>query len=601
MMLNRFNQKLSELMRVLPFDSSISVFFNDKQLVTSGDGTRQLSLFYDKLKQESPDFTCDCLHLDEQASSFQIYDRFLMFVYPIRNAGSIFVKIDRTKLEQSLEKSSQVFNNVVHITTEKGEVVAVSQSFPLSVNVQQLKDGQPVVIEGKRFTPIHIAMNGLQYTILYAESNLQQKIRKVNVFTLTTFLAFFLIAFGLLAANITLYRPIKSTISKLLSSTQLMKRTLDQQQTIMDQNALLRYATASPDDSIPDIDSKLRSKYRNGYILTCYFEEAKNGAKTTIANEMFGQLLADHYSFHKLLHRADADTYFLYNTPPDGITGTLTPILDHLSSKGYFVLCGVSAYIRDIAHIHNALQQSMRAIDNYSFNWGASYHIAEYHGKPTNGLHAPVALSIEKEQELIAYVLKGNQDSLKDFFSCTIYSLVKKMTYRESFGLFRYLNDLMNVIAASKKVNHHDSESIYSDISMIRNPELAYEELVRKYDSLTAHASVQDLSLYEKIVEFIDKNYNSDLSLTYIADRFSITSVYLSSYFKKHSGYNISYYIMLVRIKAALAQFRQNHHLTIKEIGERVGYSSEKTFTRHFKKINGTTPSQYLKFISEES
>lgn len=599
-MLIQFNQKLNELGRLLPFESSIFVYFKDKGYVTSADGSRQLDLFYEKLSLESADFTCKCLHLIEQSDTFQNYDRFMTYVYRINNVGSIIVKINKSGLERDLRKSAQVLDNMIWITTENGGMVAGNSRYTADLRHQLQSEASSFVIDDKKYSSIQMTLNKFKYTVLYPESILQQKIRQANQYTMLLFMAFLIISIGLLMANMTIYRPIKSTITSLNSTNQKMKQALNEQNTIMEQNALLRLASDTSQDIPLEMLQALHNVYNNGYILT-FFIETHRGTSLEHAYKTLEQHLFAYFTVHKLINRMDAGTYLIYNMNPVDMSRELPVILDKIVSEGYFIMCGISGYMTDISMIHQAIQESTQAIEQHPYNWEAAYHIANFTDH-TLIQETSIALSIDKEQELIAYVLKGNQESLRQFFAGTVRSLMKRMTYQDIRILHRYLNDLFNVIISSKKIKTtHLGEALKLDLSSARNPEVIYMELLHKYDALTSYSTNQDLTLYDKIVIFIDENYNKDLSLTIIADQFNITTVYLSSYFKKNSGYNITHYVKNVRMNAALKQQNQYPHLTIKEIADRVGYFSEQTFTRHFKKTFGTTPTQYMKIPMENA
>jgi len=104
--------------------------------------------------------------------------------------------------------------------------------------------------------------------------------------------------------------------------------------------------------------------------------------------------------------------------------------------------------------------------------------------------------------------------------------------------------------------------------------------------------------MYDAITQMINENYTSDLYLDIIANKFNITPEYLSSYFKKHLGINITTYINNVRIEKAKALLC-NTALTIKDIGGKVGFANVNTFIRIFKNVTGTTPGKYKKVSVE--
>ena len=95
--------------------------------------------------------------------------------------------------------------------------------------------------------------------------------------------------------------------------------------------------------------------------------------------------------------------------------------------------------------------------------------------------------------------------------------------------------------------------------------------------------------------EYISKHLKEPLTLSTVADIFSITPVYLSSWFKKNMGVNFSSYIAAARMERAIKLLCKQNSPKIHEIAAEVGIDSTATFIRQFKKHTGTTPSQYQK------
>ena len=85
------------------------------------------------------------------------------------------------------------------------------------------------------------------------------------------------------------------------------------------------------------------------------------------------------------------------------------------------------------------------------------------------------------------------------------------------------------------------------------------------------------------------------LSLETIAAAFDITPVYLSSWFKKNMGINLSTHIANVRMEEAKRLLVENRSLKVQEVAETVGIPSISTFIRQFKNYTGITPDQYRK------
>lgn len=98
--------------------------------------------------------------------------------------------------------------------------------------------------------------------------------------------------------------------------------------------------------------------------------------------------------------------------------------------------------------------------------------------------------------------------------------------------------------------------------------------------------------LYGRIIALIEAEYgDNNLGLTLIAERLHLNPIYISSFYKKHCGENITETITKIRIGHAKRLLTEG--LTIQEISLRVGYASNIVLTKIFKKMEGITPGKY--------
>ena len=104
-------------------------------------------------------------------------------------------------------------------------------------------------------------------------------------------------------------------------------------------------------------------------------------------------------------------------------------------------------------------------------------------------------------------------------------------------------------------------------------------------------------SLISKVKDYIDDNYNRNISLTGISKDFGISSGYLSSLFCEFIGLNFIDYLSNLRIQKAKTLLK-NSDLRIYEIAEKVGYNDAYYFSTAFKKIVGINPTDYREKLS---
>jgi two-component system response regulator YesN len=98
-------------------------------------------------------------------------------------------------------------------------------------------------------------------------------------------------------------------------------------------------------------------------------------------------------------------------------------------------------------------------------------------------------------------------------------------------------------------------------------------------------------------IDYIESHYSKDLSLDIIADQMKITSGYLSSYFRDKTGIRFTDYLNEYRLNKAKTLLQETN-FKIHEVSEKVGYQNVNSFIRIFKKMNGSTPSDFRRNIA---
>ena len=112
------------------------------------------------------------------------------------------------------------------------------------------------------------------------------------------------------------------------------------------------------------------------------------------------------------------------------------------------------------------------------------------------------------------------------------------------------------------------------------------------------YADVSEMSATEKkiyaITSYIHTHHTEDLSLEYLAQKFFISSCYLSHQFKDVTGFTLTDYVQMTRVRN-VQSLLVGTDIPITEAAARCGFTSFSQFNRVFQKHIGMSPSQFRK------
>lgn len=95
----------------------------------------------------------------------------------------------------------------------------------------------------------------------------------------------------------------------------------------------------------------------------------------------------------------------------------------------------------------------------------------------------------------------------------------------------------------------------------------------------------------EGALEYINKNYTSDISLSEVAKRFSVSAEHLSRSFKERTGFGFLEYVSVLRLKLAEYMLIHEPGKSVLEIAYACGFNDSNYFSTKFKSKYGIPPS----------
>ena len=100
-----------------------------------------------------------------------------------------------------------------------------------------------------------------------------------------------------------------------------------------------------------------------------------------------------------------------------------------------------------------------------------------------------------------------------------------------------------------------------------------------------------------RIIEFIIREYQEDISAPVIARAVSMNETYMQKLFKKEMGETLLEYITKYRISQSIALMR-NTNMKFVDIAAQVGFNNRQTFYNAFREFTGYNPLRFKKFLS---
>lgn len=103
-----------------------------------------------------------------------------------------------------------------------------------------------------------------------------------------------------------------------------------------------------------------------------------------------------------------------------------------------------------------------------------------------------------------------------------------------------------------------------------------------------------DKTTPERIVEYLQENYQGDISLTDIATRFNLSESYVSRVIKEATGTSFKNYTNALKVDKA-KELLSTGKYKVNEVSEMVGCNNVNTFIRIFKQFEGQSPGQFMR------
>src|SRR5690606_34100704 len=110
--------------------------------------------------------------------------------------------------------------------------------------------------------------------------------------------------------------------------------------------------------------------------------------------------------------------------------------------------------------------------------------------------------------------------------------------------------------------------------------------------SQTQHPSSRSLILMDKVIQYIESNYQEEVTLRQLCELARMSERNLLMLFKEATGVSPIDYLIRPRLARA-SELLRREDLSITEVAYRSGFQDSNYFARRFKRATGLRPSEY--------
>lgn len=273
-----------------------------------------------------------------------------------------------------------------------------------------------------------------------------------------------------------------------------------------------------------------------------------------------------------------------------GIGNQITKYVDSINNEEVYIVIG-----KPLAHfqkIHMEYQQ-MEEVLGYKFYLEGGEIL--YTEDDYNLYNQPPELMDNLVTRIYEHIEQNEFENLIN--SIKMFFTFLKNNNRLSIIYVKYIfTNIMNRLY--KKINNKNYKQMEEVMKLIAESNNMF--LLKEYviSAITNMCSTEEIhqtakqKVMEQVIDIIQKEYDKDISLDYIAKQVYLSSNYLSCIFKQSMGESLVKYINRIRLEEAKRLLSQTN-IKIIDVGKKVGFSNNSYFCTIFKNNCGISPSKY--------
>lgn len=314
-------------------------------------------------------------------------------------------------------------------------------------------------------------------------------------------------------------------------------------------------------------------------------------------NNIAEEILGDYYKCE--VFGVDDDIAVVLNFDERQDETHLKELLKSIKSNINSYMCftvtiGIGSNYKKISGIHSSYNEALQCLESRFF-LGEDSIIC--YGDINTSESEQMVLPIEEEKQIIVALKTGDREELKTAYDIFFEDISKNKNPKHALDSCTALLFSIYHLCIERNININEvmnQNSLFEEIAKLDTvhqlKSRLFETINTVFDKLNKGKSFN--KIISMAVEFINQNYQKDISLEIIAQELHFSAGYVGLLFKQSMGMSFVDYLHKVRIGKA-CEILRDYRLKTYEVSNQVGYFDEKYFTQIFKKITGMTFTQY--------
>lgn len=547
----------------------------------------------------------------------------IAYVSPLPNGvqgkvlGSIIVFIDQSDITGLFQRLVVKGNGYAYIQDGQGQLIAptfspveLARGMTLPASFEGKVGSSFQQLGGKSMLVSHSRsdQNGWTYVAAQSSEIVLAKAEAIKR-TILTF-ASITLGLGVLAAFFLAYRNSRPLLELMSSLSELRNRIEHQlpllRATVLDR--LLKGYYKSEDDALAAVrEGRMQLRFGGYFAVAASVSCDERYADTEELREFLASRLKVWFDGCDYVLNMDRDRADLIvscpEDDPDALRSGLKRRWDEQSGllqgeNGMFVTLGIgrmTASLLELWRSHNDARQALE----YHIPTGRGDMIWYEERVQDSGYYY---YPLDLELKLVQTVKNGDSDGLGQLLRH-----IKDVNYSErrlngatrrqlQHELQGTMTKLLEQLEAGSETFPELRGKLAAEGAADGEP-FRFDAWQRSLKTICEHLAQQKKDKYNQTAAAMldmttDRFTDPNFSLAGLAAHFKLSESFISILFKEHAGENFSDYVERLRLELACSQLR-NTGKSIVQIAQEIGYNSDKTFRRAFKRVYGVQPTSY--------